>query len=138
MILLDTNVVSESVKPNPDLNVINWFDRQPFGSCWISSVSIGEIEYGLAILPDGRKKDALEQLSRKTLEQFEPFCVSFDGLAARTYAKIRADRRRRGTPIGLQDAQIAAIAITAGLTLATRNTKDFEGIEGLTVVDPWG
>jgi predicted nucleic acid-binding protein len=137
MILLDTNVVSESIKPRPHAGVSSWLDALPPGLTFISSITIAEIESGLAIMPDGRRKTEVVRATRKALKQFEGACASFDALAAYRYADIRATRRRSGRPISYQDAQIAAIAVTAGLTLATRNTKDFEGIDGLSLVDPW-
>lgn len=137
MFLLDTNIISESVKRVPNPRVISWLNQRPPGSTFISAVLIAEIEFGLATMPDGLRKEQLIAANRKAYRVFQGACASFDALAAYEYARIRAARQRTGRPITYHDAQVAAIAITAGLTLATRNTKDFDGIEGLKVVDPF-
>ena len=93
---------------------------------------------GLALLPDGRRRRLLMELAEQMfIEEFSAKCLPFDYQAAGEYAKIVSFRSRQGRPITVEDAQIAAIAIVAGLELASRNTKDFQGIEGLKVVNPW-
>ena len=91
---------------------------------------------GVALLPDGRRKMGLMQLADRLIERFGRSCLPFDAIAAEAFPSVMLDRRRFGRPIGVEDAQIAAIAITAGFTLATLNLKDFEGIDGLKLVDP--
>lgn len=137
MILLDTNVVSELMKPSRDRRVIRWLDAQRESDLMTSAVTIAEIRLGIALLPDGKRRADLAERADATFELLAATTVSFDALAAKQYAAIVAARRKRGRPIGYPDAQIAAIAVSAGLTLATRNSGDFADIDGLTLVDPW-
>jgi hypothetical protein len=138
MILLDTNVVSELMRPVPEPKVLLWLDARPAADIWISAVTVGEIRLGLALLPDGQRKERLAGLAEAMFEQdFADGCLSYDVLAAVEYAAIVATRTRLGRPISVEDAQIAAIARSGGLTLATRNTKDFSDIEELSLVNPW-
>lgn len=137
MTLLDTNVLSEVMRATPDPRVIQWMNQHPKGTACISAVTIAEIRVGIAVLPDGKRKSELVQNADRAIGEFASLCASFDALAAEEFATIVADRRKRGRPIGYQDAQIAAIARSAGLTLATRNTADFNDIDGLKLVDPW-
>jgi toxin FitB len=138
MILLDTNVLSELMRPNPNHTVVQWLDSQLDDNVWISAVTVGEIRLGLALLPDGRRKQLLTELSEQMLhEEFGERCLPFDYQAAENYAVIVSSRNRQGRPITVEDAQIAAIAITADLAIATRNTKDFLDIEGLKLINPW-
>lgn len=136
VILLDTNVVSEIVRIEPSPHVQAWFDAQPFASLWISSVTLAELHLGIELLDDGRKKTALRKTIDKIVGRFDDRCAAFDVPAAIQFAHVVVSRRRRGRPIEPLDAQIAAIALTGSFTLATLNTRDFEGIEGLTMVDP--
>ena len=138
MILLDTNVLSELMRPSPEHRVILWLDRRPESEVWISAITVAEIHMGIALLPEGRRKGLLFDLAEQTFqEDFSDQCLPFDCEAAREYALIIAERNRKGRPISVEDAQIAAIARSAGLQLATRNTKDFTDIEGLVIVNPW-
>ncbi len=138
MILLDTNVLSELMRPVPKPRVVRWLDGKPEIEIWISAVTVAEIRFGLVLLPEGRRKTLLIDLAEKMFkEDFEEQCLPFDCNAAREYAQIVGRRHREGRPISVEDAQIAAIAKTARLTLATRNVKDFEGIEELDVINPW-
>ena len=138
MLLLDTNVLSELMRPNPNEGVVHWMDAQPDDEVWISSVTVGEIRLGIALLPEGRRKQILTKIADQMFKQeFSEKCLPFDFEAANEYAKIVASRNHKGRPITVEDAQIAAIAITADIVLATRNTKDFLDIEGLELVNPW-
>jgi toxin FitB len=138
MFLLDTNVLSELMRLNPDEGVIHWIDVKPNDEVWISAVTVGEIQLGIALLPEGRRKQLLTKTANKMLkEEFSEKCLPVDFEAADEYAKIVASRTHQGRPITVEDAQIAAIAITADLVLVTRNTKDFLGIENLKLVNPW-
>ena len=138
MILLDTNVVSEAMRPAPEPRVIAWLDSLPALDVWISAVTVAEIQLGLALLPNGKRRSVLAEMAEQMfLEDFSGRCLPFDFEAARDSALIVAERNRQGSPISVEDAQIAAIAQTGGLTLATRNTKDFAGIPGLDTVNPW-
>ena len=138
MILLDTNVLSELMRPDPNDGVVEWLDGLPDDDVWISAVTVGEIRLGIAFLPDGRRKRILTELTEEMLnEEFSEKCLPFDYQAASEYARIVASRIHQGRPITVEDAQIAAIALTADLALATRNIKDFWGIEDLRLINPW-
>jgi len=138
MILLDTNVLSEIMRPMPDTEVVAWLDAQPSDQVWVCAVTRAEIELGIALLPDGQRKLGLQMAARGMFaEDFAGRCLPFDEEAAITYAAIVASRTRLGRPISVEDAQMAAIALTHGLCLATRNEQDFAAIEGLSVVNPW-
>ncbi len=138
MLLLDTNVLSEFMRPQPADVVVAWLDAQPAAQLYTCAVSRAEIELGLARMPVGKRQAALVQAAQGMFEDdFAGQCLPFDEAAASAYACIVAARTRAGRPIGVEDAQIAAIARVRGLRLATRNVPDFLNIEGLTVVDPW-
>ena len=138
MILLDTNILSELMRSMPNPNVVRWLDAWLEWDVWISAVTVAEIRLGISILPAGKRKDLLLDLAEQMFhEDFPDRCLPFDCEAAGEYALIVSERNRHGHPISVEDAQIAAIAGTAGLTLATRNTKDFSDITGLELVDPW-
>ena len=136
--LLDTNVLSELMREHPDGGVLGWFAQNKRSAMSTSTVTQAEILTGVALLPAGKRRMALALAAEQMFEQdFAGRCLAFDAAAARNYALIMADRTRRGLPISTEDAQIAAIALAAGLTVATRNTKDFENIDGLTLANPW-
>jgi toxin FitB len=138
MILLDTNVLSELMRPAPDPRVREWLDRHPADDVWISAVTVGEVRLGLELLPDGKRKQRLASLADEMFAvEFANRCLPYDMLAAAEYGSIVAARSRAGRPVSVEDAQIAAIARSAGLTLATRNVADFDGIDGVPVVNPW-
>ncbi len=138
MILLDTNVLSELMRPDPNDGVVAWIDALPGDDVWISAITVGEIHLGLALLPDGRRRQTLHKLAEEMFqEEFFEKCLPFDCQAAEVYARIVSSRSRQGRPIAVEDAQIAAIALSAYLELATRNIKDFLGIEDLKLVNPW-
>ena len=137
MIVLDTNVLSEAMKTAPAPAVASWMVRQNAGELFTTTVSEAEILLGIAILPDGRRKQTLYEAARRVLGLFSSRILSFDGAAAQVYARIVAERRRMGRPIGSFDAQmIAAIARSQGMALATRNVPDFAGID-VILIDPW-
>ena len=138
MILLDTNVLSEFMRPRPSARVVAWLDEQPAGEVYTSAISRAEIELGLMLMSPGRRQEALSQAARGMFDEvFAGRCLPFDEDAARRYARIVSARTRAGRPISVEDAQIAAIALAHGMPLATRNTTDFELIDGLEVVNPW-
>jgi len=138
VILLDTNVLSELMRPMPDAKVVRWLDAWPEWEVWISAVTVAEIRLGISLLPGGKRKALLLNLAEQMFqEDFPDRCLPFDCEAAGEYALIVAERNRQGLPISVEDGQIAAIARTAGIALATRNTKDFSDIEGLKLVNPW-
>jgi len=138
VILLDTNVLSEFMRPQPSVSVVAWLDQQPAGEVYTSAVSRAEIELGLMLMSLGKRQEALSQAAWAMFaEDFAGRCLPFDEDAARHYAAIVSARTRAGRPISVEDAQIAAIALTHQMPLATRNTTDFELIDDLEVVNPW-
>ena len=138
MILLDTNVLSEFMRPQPLGSVVAWLDEQPANEVYTSAISRAEIELGLLLMPPGKRQEALSQAARAMFaEDFAGRCLPFDEDAARQYARIISVRMRAGQPISVEDAQIAAIALAYRMPLATRNTADFKLIDGLEVVNPW-
>jgi predicted nucleic acid-binding protein len=138
MTLLDTNVLSELMRLRPSAGVVRWLDEQPDGDVYTSAVSRAEIELGLALMPEGRRRDALHVSARTVFDQdFSGRCLPFDEGAARHYARVVSSRRRVGRPISVEDAQIAAIALANRMPLATRNIADFEQIVGLELLNPW-
>ncbi len=138
MIVLDTNIVSELIRPRPNPSVVDWVARQPGTSLFISAVTEAELRYGVEILPAGHRRERLAAEIESTLrEDFSRRILSFDSAAARTYAVIAAARRAAGRPISQADCQIAAIARSRGAPVATRNVADFAGC-GIKVVNPWG
>ncbi len=136
MIVLDTNVLSEEMKPAPDAGVHGWLLGQRTSDLFTTSVTEAEIRLGIAILPDGKRKRDLETAACRVLALFAGRILPFDSLAAVEFAGIVADRRRIGRPMEDFDAQIAAITRSRGMTLATRNVPDFADT-GVQVVDPW-
>lgn len=138
MILLDTNVLSEFMRPAPAAQVVAWLDAQRPDQVWISAITRAEIELGIALLPNGQRRRGLQTAAAALFaEDFAGHCLPFDERAASAYAGVVATRTRSGRPISVEDAQIAAICLAHGCTLATRNTLDFATIEGLALVDPW-
>ena len=136
MILLDTSIVSDLVKVRPNPKVETWIGAHDAGVLWISAVTVAELRVGIELMDDGRKKSELRLAIDRALMLFGRQCAPFDALAAGEFARIVAARRRIGRPIEALDAQHAAVALSTGFSLATLNTKDFEGIEGLKLVDP--
>ena len=137
MLIVDTSVVSELMRPAPAGSVAHWFDGQPLERLAITAVTVGEIFYGLDLLPDGRRKADLASRFGLVLERaFPGGTLPFDDAAAVLCARIRGGRRQSGRPISINDAMIAAIARSSHASLATRNVDDFEGC-GIVVVDPW-
>ena len=136
VIVLDTNVVSQFSKTSPNFKVMEWLNLHEDHELVITAITVAELRYGVAIMAEGTTKIEMAKNVDETLEQFGALCLAFDGIAAEDYATIVAARKFAGRPISIHDAQIAAIARSGGFTLATLNKKDFEGIEGLKVVDP--
>lgn len=137
MIILDTNVLSEALKPAPHAGVAAWLKALPATDVFTTTITEAEIFYGVALLPAGKRRTSLETIVQALFENdFAERILTFDSTAARAFAAIAAERRTAGKPIGEFDAQIAAIARAHGATLATRDVKDFVGC-GVTVVSPW-
>jgi len=136
--LLDTNVLSELMREQPAAAVVEWFALNTPAAMYTSAITQAEILTGIALLPAGKRRTVLAMAAEQMFEQdFAENCLAFDAAAAKNYAVLVAGRTRQGKPISTEDAQIAAIALAAGLAVATRNTKDFENIDGLTLANPW-
>lgn len=137
-IILDTNVLSELMRADPAPLVLEWFARQTAATFYVTAITQSEILLGVAILPAGKRRDALADAAKKLFrEDFSGTCLPFDETCSELYASVVANRRRSGFSITTEDAQIAAIALSRKLPLATRNTKDFLHIEGLILHNPW-
>lgn len=137
MIILDTNVLSALMRQTPDAAVVDWLDRQPADSVWLSSVTVFEVRFGLALLPKGRRRSALERAFESVLtEDLANRVLDFDAVAAATAAQLAADRQRAGRAVDLRDTLISGIALARRATIATRNTKHFDGLD-VPVINPW-
>ena len=136
MIVLDTNVISEAMKPEPNQSVHTWLNEQAIETLYISSVTLAEMLFGIAVLPDGRRKDMLEQTLDGLLDLFRDRILPFDIEAARHYAKLAiiAKSGERGFPT--PDGYIAAIATSRKFTVASRDTGPYEAA-GVDVINPW-
>ena len=137
MILLDTNVISELMRPEPNSTVIEWLDEQFSNELFLPAIVKAEIEMGIAILDDGKRKRALLQAAELIFMSFTNRCLPFDGETATHYAKIIAFTKKQGRPMSVEDAQIAAIAVQNSALLATRNITDFDFLEKLDLINPW-
>ena len=137
MILLDTNILSELMKVSPNNNVLQAVNRFTTQSTYISSITHAEIMQGIALLDDGKRKQRLQSIANKILDLFKQNTLAFDRQSSPFYASVIQQRTQVGRPIDFPDAQIAAIALQHDLQLFTRNSKDFEQIEGLNLVNPW-
>lgn len=137
MIVLDTNIVSELLRPTPAPEVEAWLAAQNSATIYFTAVGEAELRHGVAILPTGRRQRALAEAIEGMLEEdFRDRILPFDRAAAQAYAAIAAERRAVGRPISQFDCQIAAIARAHVAAVATRNTGDYEGC-GIKVIDPW-
>lgn len=137
MIILDTNVLSALMRTAPDPVVVAWLDRQPADSIWISSITLFEARLGLALLPAGRRRRALQSaFERLLLEDLEGRVLDFDSVAATEAAALAAERQKAGRPVDVRDTLIAGIALARRATLATRNVRHFQGLK-VPVVDPY-
>ncbi|MEM6944336.1 MAG: type II toxin-antitoxin system VapC family toxin [Pseudomonadota bacterium] len=137
MVILDTNVVSELLRPAPESRVEAWLALQDGAQVFLTAVSEAELRTGVAIMADGKRRDDLARAIDAMLrEDFRGRILPFDGAAATAYATIAASRGGAGRPISQFDCQIAAIGRVHSAAVATRNVRDFEGA-GVEVVDPW-
>lgn len=137
MILLDTNVLSELMRAKPSPQVLEWVDAQPASQLVISSITVAEILYGIARMPDGKRKQGLLDLASAMFdEDFAGNILPFDADAAVHYAEIAAGSEARGRVVDMADAQIAAIGRLHDAVIATRNVRHFESL-GVVLVDPW-
>lgn len=137
MIILDTNVLSAVMQDKPVPAVVQWLDQQAAESIWITTITLFETQFGLAILPKGRKRLALEEAFRALLEEeLGNRVLDFDRAAAITAAELAAQRQKVGTPADMRDTQIAGIALSRRASIATRNVKHFSDLS-VPVIDPW-
>lgn len=137
MIILDTNVVSELMRPTPEQRVLHWFSGQSSEDLHVTAVTMAEILYGIELISTSRRRDVLRAGAEKVFgDVFADRILTFEDRAARAFSQIASSRRRQGKPITEFDAQIAAITRVHGATLATRNPYVFEGC-GVRLVNPW-
>lgn len=136
MIVLDTNVTSELMRPSPSSSVVAWVRAHDPAELYTTSITFAEIGFGIERLPGGRRKDVLRASAYEVFAAYGEHVLAFDVPAAAQYPGIVADRERAGAPISGFDAQIASICRAHGAALATRNGRDFRHT-GLAVIDPW-
>jgi len=137
MIIVDTNVVAELMKGSPAPSVLSWVNDQETSELFLTTITIGEIGYGLEILPQGKRRLQLEQgFDRVIVEAFTGRILTFDEEAARQYGVVMGRRKRSGRPLSVMDGQIAAIARAKGCAVATRNVRDFVEC-GVEIINPF-
>ncbi len=136
MIVVDTNVMSELMRPSPSTAVTGWVQARSATELYTTAISIAEVLHGIERLPDGRRKNLVKATAEDVFSAFADHLLAFDATAAVEYARLVSSREHAGAPIDGFDAQIAAICRVHGATLATRNVKDFHDA-GVDVVDPW-
>jgi hypothetical protein len=137
MIILDTNVLSALMRKAPEAPVVAWLDRQPAESVWITSITLFESRFGLALLRKGGRRQKLEAAFARLLgEDLENRVLDFDGAAAIEAASLAADRQRAGLQVDMRDTLIAGIALARRATLATRNVRHFRDLK-IPVINPW-
>jgi predicted nucleic acid-binding protein len=137
VIILDTNVLGALMRTVPDTAVTEWLDRQPAESIWITSITLFETRFGLALLPVSRRRQALESAFNDLLtEDLENRVLDFDSAAATAAAELAATRQKSGRPVDMRDTQIAGIVLARRGTLATRNIRHFADLK-ISIVDPW-
>ena len=137
MIVLDTPIVSELMRDRPRADVLGWLDEQPTRALFVTAVTEAEVLTGIAILPEGRRKRILADAAARAFGGLlSGRILPFDSAAAQTYSVIAAACRAAGRPISQSDGQIAAIARSRNMAIATRNVRDFEDM-GIDLIDPW-
>ena len=136
MVILDTNVISEALKPRPDANVLAWLAAQSAREMYITTITKAEILSGVELLPSGRAKIALRAGVTQAFDKFADRVLALDDDAALAFPGIRAARAKKGRPIGELDGLIAAIARSRGFAVATRDTRGFEYC-GVALINPW-
>ena len=137
MLVVDTPVVSELMRHEPNARVLNWIDGRPTRELFVTAVTEAEVRTGIAFLPDGARRRGLVEATERTFgELFAGRILPFDSEAARSYAEIAAARRAIGRPLSQADGQILAIARSRNMAVATRNVRDFEDVE-VEIVNPW-
>ena len=137
MILLDTNVISEPQRLEPNARVLDWIDAQALETLYLSAITVAELRAGIALMPAGKRRDIFhENLEKRLLPMFANRVLSFDMACTQTYAKLLAKARTAGLAIETADVFIAAVALVNGFAVATRDTSPFEAA-GLSVINPW-
>jgi predicted nucleic acid-binding protein len=137
MLMLDTNMLSEIMRSEPEQKVVDWIVRQPSDELFTAAVCQAEILSGLAVMPSGRRRAELEEAARSMFaDDFDGRVLPFDAEAASAYAEVFAARRKAGRPSGTIDLMLAGIARARGASVVTRNVADFEGV-GVPIVNPW-
>ena len=137
MIILDTNILSALMRTRPEAAVVSWLDRQPAESVWITSITLFETRFGVALLPAGKRRRNLEAAFAQLLkEDLENRVLDFDSAAAAEAASLAATRQKAGRAVDMRDTQIAGIALARRATLATRNVRHFADLN-VQVIDPW-
>lgn len=137
MIIIDTNVISEAMKPRPFQPVISWLNAQETTSLFLSAITVGEIEFGLCTMPSGKRRTSLQEKFESIVsEAFVNRILVFDESAARVYGQLMAERRKLGKPLSIPDGQIASTARIRGFAVATRNSRDFAD-SGIQVINPF-
>ena len=137
MVVLDTNVVSELMRDDPHTDVLVWLDDQPTRELFVTAVTEAEVRTGIAFLPEGRRRRGIAEAADRAFGGlFASRVLPFDSEAARAYAEIAATCRAAGRRVSQADGQIAAIARSRGMAVATRNVRDFAEM-GIDLIDPW-
>ena len=137
MILLDTNVISETQRQSPNARVLDWLDEQALETLYLSAITVAELRAGIALMPAGKRRDGLHKnLEKRLLPMFANRVLSFDMACTTAYAELLAKSRAAGLAVETADAFIAAIALANSFTVATRDTSPFEAA-GLNVINPW-
>ncbi|MDC6409545.1 type II toxin-antitoxin system VapC family toxin [Xylella fastidiosa] len=137
MILLDTNVISEPQRLSPNSRVLDWIDAQALETLYLSAITVAELRAGIALMPTGKRRDGLhENLEKRLLPMFANRVLSFDMACTKAYAELLAMSRVTGLVVETADAFIAAVALTNGFIVATRDTSPFEAV-GLSIINPW-
>jgi len=137
VIILDTNVLSALMRSEPDVEVVNWLDRQVADAIWITSITLFEARFGLALMPEGaRRQELTARFDDLLVSDFEHQVLLFDQPAARQAAELAARRKRAGRPVDMRDSFIAGIAMAHKARIATRNTRHFDDLPD-GVINPW-
>jgi hypothetical protein len=137
MIVLDTNVISALMRPQPDQVVLQWLDRQPASSIWTTTITLMELRYGLQSMPAGNRRQAMQRELENVLHvDIDGRYLSFDSAAAQHSADLMVLRKLKGRPVEIRDTIIAGIVLATNATLATRNVTHFSDLNA-TIVNPW-
>ncbi len=137
MILLDTNILSELMKASPEHSVLSWVDEQLETDLYLCAISKAEIEWGIGMIDNGKRKLQLQQAASTVFELFAGRCLDYSCEAATNYAAIALHARQTGHPMTVEDLMIAALTQKHNALLVTRNTKDFDGLPGVRLYNPW-